>query len=422
MTYDRPADPVENVGRNGMTSRALVTAAILSLIPVACSSDDEAAEGAGAGDGGSSGATSANPSDGGPGGSNPTTPGTDDGDSSGVDPTAADSTSGETTGEPPSGGGSDLPVPPGPDDLPAPSGAPGNLRVLDWAGFAAALSYTYDDGQPTHIEHWPALAATGTRMTFYVTTGNSGIPGYPETFMDALASGSEIANHTVNHCNFDQACGAAAPGSHASELDDADAYITGTLGAPAVYTMAYPFGDTGYASAVAERYLLARGVSSGRIAPLDGTDPFNLPTFALQGGETLDVFESAIDDTRAAGEWLTLLLHSILPGDNWYAGVELDVITGSIAHAQGYGDVWIDSLINVGAYWRGQQVVAAADVSVQGDTTTLTWTLPDHFPPDRYVRVTVDGGTLSQGGAALSWDGHGYYEVALDAGTLTIAP
>ena len=47
----------------------------------------------------------------------------------------------------------------------------------------------------------------------------------------------------------------------------------------------------------------------------------------------------------------------------------------------------------------------------------LAGTSPGHF-----LRVTVDGGTLSQNGQALVWDGHGYYEVALDAGTLTWAP
>jgi hypothetical protein len=55
-------------------------------------------------------------------------------------------------------------------------------------------------------------------------------------------------------------------------------------------------------------------------------------------------------------------------------------------------------------------------------STTWAWSLPAHFPPEKFRRVTADGGTLSQGGAPLAWDDHGYYEVALDAGTLTLAP
>ena len=59
---------------------------------------------------------------------------------------------------------------------------------------------------------------------------------------------------------------------------------------------------------------------------------------------------------------------------------------------------------------------------MSGDTTTWTWSLPAHFPPGQTLRVTVDGGTLSQDGEPLTWDGHGYYEIALDAGMLTHEP
>src|SRR5512138_621693 len=42
-----------------------------------------------------------------------------------------------------------------------PAGTPANLTVLDWAGFDAAVSWSYDDGQASHIEHYAALQATG---------------------------------------------------------------------------------------------------------------------------------------------------------------------------------------------------------------------------------------------------------------------
>jgi hypothetical protein len=48
--------------------------------------------------------------------------------------------------------------------------------------------------------------------------------------------------------------------------------------------------------------------------------------------------------------------------------------------------------------------------------------LPPNFPPGKYLRVTVDGGTLTQHGVSLPWVTHGYYEVALDAGSLTWSP
>ena len=98
------------------------------------------------------------------------------------------------------------------------------------------------------------------------------------------------------------------------------------------------------------------------------------------------------------------------------------MISDSVAHAKSLGDVWIDSMVNVGAYWRAQKVVSAVTPAAAGGGQTWTWTLPAHFPPGKYLRITVDGGTPSQNGAPLSWDGHGYYEIALDAGSLTLAP
>jgi hypothetical protein len=35
--------------------------------------------------------------------------------------------------------------------------------------------------------------------------------------------------------------------------------------------------------------------------------------------------------------------------------------------------------------------------------------------------VTVGGGALTQGSTTLAWDTRGFYEVALDAGTLTLS-
>ena len=62
--------------------------------------------------------------------------------------------------------GSGLPVPPVEGNIPRPAGKPGNLTVLDWAGFTGALTYTFDDGQPSHVAHYLALQETGVPMTF----------------------------------------------------------------------------------------------------------------------------------------------------------------------------------------------------------------------------------------------------------------
>jgi hypothetical protein len=79
-------------------------------------------------------------------------------------------------------------------------------------------------------------------------------------------------------------------------------------------------------------------------------------------------------------------------------------------------------MVDVASYHIGRRLVKAATPTAQGTDQVYAWTLPDVFPPGKYVRVTVDGGTLSQDGAALPWNEHGFYEVALDAGELTLSP
>lgn len=323
------------------------------------------------------------------------------------------------------GGPSGLPVPPGPGGVAQPTGTPGNLHVLNWAGFKSAVTYTFDDAQPSQIEHYAELQATGAHLTFYITSGNSGdIAGFDATFTKAVTDGHEMGNHTVHHCHADlSGCSTGAGATLDSEIDDCTSYIATHFGQPQVSTAASPYGDTGYDAPDASRFFLNRGVGSGLVAPMDSTDPFNLPCHAAVANETVDSFNLAIDGGHTAGRWLIFLVHTIMPSTaNWYAPIDISVVTGSIAHGQGLGDVWIDTMVAVGAYWRGQKVVAGATPTTASGAQTWTWTLPANFPPGKFVRVTVDGGTVSQNGTTVPWDSHGYYEIALDAGALTVSP
>src|SRR5262245_7659523 len=292
-------------------------------------------------------------------------------------------------------GPSGLPVPPGPGNLPRPSGTPGNLRVLAWAGFKAAVSYTFDDAQPSQIEHYAELQATGVRMTFYITSGSStSSANFDSTFMQAVRDGHEMGNHTVRHCRADlTGCSntSSPPASVDAELDDCNSYITGHFGQSAVWTAASPFGDTGWDAPDMTRFFINRGVAGGTIAANDNTDPFNLPCHGAVEGETAAMFNTQIDGAQAGGRWLLFLIHTISPTSAiWYAPIDVSVITDSIAHTKSLGDVWIDSVVNVGAYWRAAKVLSSVTATTAGADQTWTWTLPTNFPPGKVLRITVD--------------------------------
>ena len=301
-----------------------------------------------------------------------------------------------------------------------PAGTPGNLTVLNWAGFKAAASFSFDDALASQISNYSMLQSTGVHLTFYLVSNNNGSSA---TWTQAQKDGHELGNHTAHHCH-DNGTGCAwgtYAGSLGEELDQCTTHIQQTFGASDVWTTASPFGDTGYATADSTRFLVNRGVQGGQVAANDNTNPFALPCHLAAQGEAASAFNSATDSARTAGKWQIFLVHS-LGGDGGYNPVSVTDVVAAINHAKTSGDTWADSVVHVAAYWRAQKLISGVAPTSSGSAKTWTWSLPMHFPPGRYLRVKVDGGTLSQGGMSLAWSTHGYYEVALDAGSVTLSP
>jgi peptidoglycan/xylan/chitin deacetylase (PgdA/CDA1 family) len=337
------------------------------------------------------------------------------------------SANGGTGGTVPGAGGTsgtgvlDPPPAPATSGVPQPSGTgtSPNLTVLPWAGFKAAITYTFDDTQPSQLEHWPELQATGARLTFFANPSGSWQSGYDAAWTAVADAGSEIGNHTWSHCRSDLSGCTAPVGTQLDEIVQTSTYITTHLGVEAVYSFAAPFGDAGWNVYAAPLFLAGRGVMSGMVPATGVSDWYNLPCFAVAAGQTATEFNAGIDNSRSQSRWTIFLFHSILSTtNNWYAGVQIADVTASLAYAQSLGDVWLDTFTVVAAYARAEQMFEKLSPSAN----TWTWTLPDHMPPGKILRVTVAGGKLSQGGTQLAWDAHGYYQVALDVGSLSWSP
>ena len=316
--------------------------------------------------------------------------------------------------------------------IPRPSGngREPKLTILNWAGFTAAATFTFDDAQPSHVDYWPALKAQNVPLTFYFNAANRAYPNFDATWRDVVASGGEIGDHTYHHCyeNLTGCPGNNAPFASADlEIANNVEYLARRDAITDVRTMAYPFGDANWERLAQVHYFLARGVRPGMVAPNDDSDPFDLPCVVATGGQPASVFSASVDSAHARGRWVIFLFHSILGADggganDWYAGESITSIEGAIEHAKSLTDVWIDTVANVGAYWIAQRTLSRTRPTALPSGQAWRWTLPDHFPPGRYLRATIDGGTLSQNGTPLAWDDHGYYEIALDAGSLTWTP
>jgi len=298
------------------------------------------------------------------------------------------------------------------------------LEILNWAGFQGAITYTYDDSQPSHLAHYGRLQATGVPMTFYLSSNLSDLPNFASIWSQAVQDGHEIGNHTASHpyADLTGSCFGKPLQSTTAEITECNNYIINHLGQATVWTMAAPFGDAGWKEAAKANFFLNRGVGGGMIAPNDDTDPFYLPCYVAGDGDTADRFNHLIDLAREQQSWQIFLFHTINPTDvNWYAPVAIDEITNSIAYAKSGNELWIDTVANIGAYWLGQKIVAATVPTRSGDQLVWRWELPDHFPTGKVLRVITAGAVLKQNDQVLKKQPQGYYEIELDAGMLVMA-
>ena len=309
-------------------------------------------------------------------------------------------------------GMSGLPVPPGSANVPQPSGSPGNITVLNWAGFTAAVTYSFDDSNQSQIDDYSMLKDAGGQYTFFMWTGHS--PASNAIWKQVQMDGHEIGNHTKSH-DSNNACTAA-------DIKAGGDYIMSTFGKPA-QTFAAPNGSSCFKTPASMYYFINRGVSpASPVLPMDSSDPLNLNCYIPAQGQQTSTFNSNIDDGHKKGGWVIYVIHGFSSSDGSYQPVDIGQVTAAIKYAKGMSDMWVGSMVNIGAYWQGQKSFASAMTSTSGTDKTWTWKLPDHFPSGHYLRVKVDGGTLKQNGTALAWDPHGYYEIALDALSVTLSP
>jgi hypothetical protein len=222
-------------------------------------------------------------------------------------------------------------------------------------------------------------------------------------YKTAFAEGHEIGNHTATH---------GQSGTDA-DLEQCQTFLQSTYGTKA-FTMAAPYGNTSW-SAPAAKFLIAnRGVSDGLISPRDNSDAFNLPAYLPPSAATSAMMDTAVNSARSYNAWKIFCVHGFDSSNGTYNPVPIDEMTATMSKAVKAGDLWVETMGNVTAYWLGQKAIPSTA------TTSATWTLPANFPTNMCVRVTTTGGTVKQNGVEVPWNDHGYYELSLDAKAVTL--
>jgi len=285
-----------------------------------------------------------------------------------------------------------------------PSGAVGGLKVLDWAGFKGAASFTFDDNTPSQMDNYAQLKATGGRFTWFVVGNFLGSNAAEiARFKATQADGMEVANHTFSH----QSAGSLP------DLMQNQNYINTNFGVNA-NSMAAPNCAAAWATVAPNVLFQNRGpcgapINTIRAGAADNTSPFAIPAYLPAANEAAGTMSGALVD----GQWRVYVIHGFDNRNGTFQPIPIANVTGAISTAVSRG-YWVEGMSNIGAYWQGQKLISAAA------TTSATWTKPARFPANMCLRITTTGGTVTQKGQVIPWDAHGYYQIGLDAGEVTI--
>ncbi len=239
-------------------------------------------------------------------------------------------------------------------------------------GRRGAVSLTYDDGLPEHLDHAiPDLDAAGLHATFFVPTGPRAPTLHTRTdeWRAAFARGHEMGNHTVHHpCSGRHAW--VKPNfsleaySHQrieSELLEATRAIDELLGASAPRSYAYTCHEdfvgpdhASYRPNVARLFPAARGGARDDERPV--IDPMDcdfayLPSWTIGPSVRLDPIIAHLDDAVARGRWAVLTFHGV--GGGHALNVSREAHRAILRHVSLRSDeLYCDTFLNVAASIR----------------------------------------------------------------------
>lgn len=234
-------------------------------------------------------------------------------------------------------------------------------------GKRVALSLSFDDARASQVEGGTALLDRfGVKATFYVVP--SSVERRLEGWKKAVASGHEIANHSLNHpCsgNFTWARSKALEeytlDKMQRELVDANRRIKELLGVTPE-SFAYPCGQTfvgrgldtrSYVPLAASLFVTARGWLDE--AP---NDPMYVDFAQLTGiesdGKDFEQILPLIDAARKAGQWVVLAGHEM--NKDGAQTTRLAMLEKLCAYANDPAQgVWIAPVGTVAKYVRAQR-------------------------------------------------------------------
>lgn len=294
------------------------------------------------------------------------------------------------------------------------------FKILPWNGHASAVSLTFDDGDPIHLDFAiPEMKKRGMRGTFYLISDKL---ERPEEWNKAAREGMEIGNHSATH-------------RHAAELDE-DEVIKEVDGAgkslkeatgQETTTFAYPFVEITEAlrERVEKNCIAARGGGPDVYYGVDSEpDWYNIHSSAAMTEYPYEKYDEWIKNAEQYKGWTVLMIHAI-EGSDWWQPMPKEIfkkLLERLGNGSANRRIWTAPFGEVAAYWKAQKILEKAQPGAENGVTYIRWEKPALFPAGVILKVMPSNtkALIMQDGVKLKKQIYGGYDVSFDCGGMAV--
>ena len=298
-----------------------------------------------------------------------------------------------------------------------------DVEIGTWSGFRkAAVSFTFDDGAPSHVsDAGPLFDKYGYKATFnLVVNWNPDWSG----FGNMAKNGHEIASHSNTHPQNMSGEEASSKSSIASKIQQKYGVIT----------LAYPNCNVPNAQEVLKNYIVGRICNSGNSqVGKDGPSNWAQVPAIMTGPNGSNDFKGPMGSVVQSNGWVSFLTHGFSGKNNGnatYSPTDIGLIEDALKYAQQNDkDIWVAPMGHVAMYIKERK---AAKIEASGSgtiTVKLTHNIKDNVSDYDYplsIRVKYDGSKaeVTQAGAKLESKidgGYVYFDAVPNAGDIVIS-
>jgi peptidoglycan/xylan/chitin deacetylase (PgdA/CDA1 family) len=298
------------------------------------------------------------------------------------------------------------------------------LKVMPWNNHVAALSLTFDDSRPVHLDVVvPELNKRHLHATFFLIVSKT---TRLDEWRKARMQGHEIGNHSVSH----EHPGELSKETEELQVEDAKKFLDSNFSSD-IITFAYPFAEVspGLLFWVKRYDFAARGGhQDGDLVYVKSDaqpDWYNLPSQASYTKYDATVYKGGIDKDILMNAWTIFQIHGIGDPSTGFepipSGTFIELLDYlKAAEAKG---LWVAPFGEVAAYFRAQKIFQAVQPQVASGEKKFTWQAPIPFPHGVVLKVVLHGSPharLYQGGHELHRNKDGIYSVSFDSRELIV--